>query len=447
MDQHTTGQETILAEVERILDLMLDGRFDQVPEGEDAITSKLKKLADQSQGRAFNELKRVVDMSVTANNGVTRTAEMMRAVREVDHRTHSIASAAEEMVSSVSSISASSESAATEAEQVSETAKTGMDASQRAVKTMSEIARAVQDAAAKVDSLSEASNQIGQIVQEIEAIAKQTNLLALNATIEAARAGEAGKGFAVVANEVKNLANQTAKSTDDIRSRIDHLRSEMGTIVTAMEEGASKVEQGQEVIQSTGDEMNSISEQIHTVNDKMQEIAHILGQQSQASQEISEGITVIARMSSENVNGIGNLIDTLEETDKPIMSGITELMELGLPYATVQVAKSDHMIWMRKLAEMMAGRMNLNPKELSDHHSCRLGKWYDAQTDPALTGKPAWKKLQEPHKRVHAAGIRAAELYDQGDFEGALDKVQEAGDASKDVMRLLDELAQQLGSA
>ena len=71
-----------------------------------------------------------------------------------------------------------------------------------------------------VSKLGESSAEIGQVVKVITSIAEQTNLLALNATIEAARAGESGKGFAVVANEVKELANQTAKATDEISSKI-----------------------------------------------------------------------------------------------------------------------------------------------------------------------------------------------------------------------------------
>ena len=103
----------------------------------------------------------------------------------------------------------------------------------------------------RVDALARASQRIGEIVAQIEAIAKQTNLLALNATIEAARAGEAGKGFAVVATEVKNLANQTARATDDIRGRIATLKSDMDAIVATMRAGAETVGAGQEAVRLT----------------------------------------------------------------------------------------------------------------------------------------------------------------------------------------------------
>ena len=93
-----------------------------------------------------------------------------------------------------------------------------------------------EEAAARVDRLDAASEQIGEIVGTIEKIAQHTSLLAVNASIEAARAGEAGRGFAIVAGEVKGLADQTAVATRDIRVRIEGLQTEVTAIVDSMRE-------------------------------------------------------------------------------------------------------------------------------------------------------------------------------------------------------------------
>jgi methyl-accepting chemotaxis protein len=443
----TVHQETspvYIRKIEELIDRLIEGKYDDIQEGHDTCTRKINKLAAMCAERALNDLRHAVEMSVTANNGVTCMAETTRTVREVDNRTQSMAAAVEELAASVNSISENSESAAEEAKYAASSAEAGMEAAGHAVDTMAEITRAVEDTAAKVGNLSKASAQIGQIIQEIEAIAKQTNLLALNATIEAARAGQAGKGFAVVANEVKGLASQSAKAADLIRARIDWLGGEMEGIVGAMHQGAEKVRVGQEVIASTGNEMRRVSNQIHTVTSKMQDITQILNQQTLVSKEISDNISAVAIMSAENVNGIESTIELLEQTEGPIVSFINGIMQLDLPYATIYAARSDHMIWMRKLAQMLAGRTSLDPQELADHHSCRLGKWYDSQTDPKLTTNRAWQALKVPHRRVHAAGIRAATCYKNKDLDGAIANVREAGIASKDVMRLLDELAEAL---
>jgi methyl-accepting chemotaxis protein len=435
------SQSVELEQVEAVIDLLLDGRYLDVPPGECRLTQKLARLGEVMHNAAYAELQRVVAVSVNCNEAVTSTAEMMRAIREVDGRTNAISAASEEMVASVQEISRNSDDVAAEAEQAREAAQQAMGASDRAVRTMETITDAVEQAASKVESLAEASSQIGDIVQQIEAIAKQTNLLALNATIEAARAGEAGKGFAVVASEVKNLANQTARATVDIRSRIETLREEMDSIVVSMEEGAHAVEQGRTVIASTGEGMTDVLSRINMVTAKMHDVADILSQQMEASQEISLGITSIAQMSATNVHSVEALLDVMDQSDGLVSDAVQGLGDKQIKDFTILVAKSDHMIWRKKLSEMVAGRTRLNDKELADHHSCRLGKWYDALKDQGLTNHPAYLALAEPHKAVHAAGIEAAKRYNDGDLDGALACIREVSESSRDVLRLLDELA------
>lgn len=429
------------ARLEAAIDLLLEGKYLSVPDGDCALSRKLKLLAGTMGQRMLGQVKGVVQLSVISNEAVTQTAEMMRAVREVDRRSQTIAAAAEEMVASVGEISRNAEAATHDSTIANSAADDARRASDRAVTTMENISRAVSDAAAKVESLAAASAQIGDIVNQIEAIAKQTNLLALNATIEAARAGDAGKGFAVVASEVKNLANQTARATVDIRSRIENLRNEMGSIVGSMQEGADAVQQGQEVIAATGDGMRQVTQHIEEVSRKIQDISHILGQQTQATSEISEGISVIARMASSNVDGIGSVIGTMDGSDLVIAELVAELVKLEIEDVTIHVAKSDHMIWRKKLAQMLVGRMKLNPEELTNHTNCRLGKWYGAVTDPAIRNHPAYAALEAPHREVHANGIEAARRYQAGDFDGALACVHKVAEASVGVIRGLDDLA------
>lgn len=431
--------------IEQALQLLLQGDYQSVPEGTCTNTILIKRLADLHINRIDRTLSRSVDMSVTANRGVAGVAEMTREIKNIDRQSQNIAAAVEELSASVNSIASSASSAVGEVAHVSESASTGLDAARRAQSTMDEISQSVENSALKVNDLSSASEEIGSIVKDIEDIAKQTNLLALNATIEAARAGEAGKGFAVVASEVKNLANQTAAATENIRSRIENLRAEMGGIVAAMTEGNERVTVGRDVINSSTEEMHRISEQVGVVNSRMGEINHILEQQAEASQEVSVGVNSIASLSSKNVEQIEAVIEVLEATEDPIIESVNELVSSGGKTATIYAAKSDHMIWMRKLSQMLAGRAALNPDELSDHHSCRLGKWYYAQTDTEFTSLPEWRELEPPHAEVHKAGIDAARCYSRGDIEGAILAVKKADGASKKVMTLLTRIGERVG--
>ena len=427
-------------DIEGALSKLEDGQFIEVPDGSSRIGNMVRKVADKMMGFGGRSLDRMVGVSVALNDAVIAAASMTRDVREVDHRTQSIAAATEEMVATVKDIASNSEAAAAEAQMAHEAANSGKSAADRSVTTMESIARAVEDAAAKVDTLQEAALQISDMVGEIDGIAKQTNLLALNATIEAARAGEAGKGFAVVASEVKNLANQTSNVTDEITKRIENLRSEMNVIVASMEEGANAVAAGREVIQTTGDEMDTISTRITDVTTRMGEIANVLAQQTDASNEVSQGISVIAQMASKNVASIDTVVNAMDTADKGITADMDDVMTMQVPNATILRAKSDHVIWKKKLAEMVIGRTALNPDELADHTSCRLGKWVSGITDATILNHPAFKALEEPHAKVHKHGIEAARKYANHDLEGALAEIELVEEPSREVLRLLDEL-------
>ena len=439
-NQDTTDDR--LVAVEEAIDLILAGRYHSVPDGQCGLGRKLKEMAVRLEAQALGLLKQNVAMSVNVNEAVTETAAMMRDIGEVDRRSQTIAAASEQLVHSVNEISASSNSAAAEARAAHEAARAGQQAADQAVASMTTIAGAVQDAMTKVEDLAQASAQIGGIVNQIEAIAKQTNLLALNATIEAARAGDAGKGFAVVAHEVKGLANQTARATEDIRSRIERLREEMTAIVRSMEDGARAVETGQGVVLSTGDTMRQVADQVAHVTAKMGDIAAILHQQTSASAEVADGVTVIAQMSTRNVAAISRVADVMDDSCKRIADVLADMARLDIPDVTIHVAKSDHMIWRKRLADMLVGRASLNPSELADHTSCRLGKWCGSLTDPGILNHPAFKAMEEPHRLVHQHGIEAARRYQAGDLAGALECVAQAGEASKGVMSALEALGE-----
>ena len=135
----------------------------------------------------------------------------------------------------------------------------------------------------KIQGLAEAADRIGEVVALITDIADQTNLLALNATIEAARAGDAGKGFAVVASEVKNLANQTAKATDEIGGQITGIQTATKEAVTAIESISSTISRINEV-------NSNVASAVEEQGAATQEIARNVEQAATGTQEVSSNI-------------------------------------------------------------------------------------------------------------------------------------------------------------
>jgi methyl-accepting chemotaxis protein len=147
-----------------------------------------------------------------------------------------------------------------------------------------------------VGKLGDSSAEIGQVIKVITSIAQQTNLLALNATIEAARAGEAGKGFAVVANEVKELAKETAKATEDISRKIEAIQADTRAAVDAIG-----------TISSVINEINNISSTIATAveeqNTTTNEMSRNVGEAAQGSGEITKNIAGVAEASQNTARG------------------------------------------------------------------------------------------------------------------------------------------------
>ena len=174
---------------------------------------------------------------------------------------------------------------------------------QSSLATVQIAAKAVQDTDVVVKNMSQSSDQIGDIVSLINDIAGQTNLLALNATIEAARAGEAGKGFAVVANEVKNLASQTTKATEDIGAQITAIRQIAGQSVEAM---------------------NIVHKEITGINNIIGSVSAAIEQQAVTTSEINQASTSASTRTtnaSERVKVIaGHARKTFEFSEKMDMS-------------------------------------------------------------------------------------------------------------------------------
>jgi methyl-accepting chemotaxis protein len=405
------------------------------------LAEAVRGLAHKLQEQASGDLDANVSLTINSNEAAIRSARMIAAARNTSDRTQVLASASTEMVASVKAISETSQAAADEAGAMRSIVEAGVSAVRRATTTMEGIAASVADASGKVTALSVASEEIGSIVGTIEAIARQTNLLALNATIEAARAGEYGKGFAVVATEVKNLSKQTSQATEDIKSRIDRLRSEMEQIVEAMSHGGVAVATGTREMSDLAAKIDEAGERTVVVSGKMDEIAGILSEQNAAIDEVSRGITGIAELAAQNVAEVTSLSEVIDNNQTQLGAQLQRLAQCSFPHKITRLAKADHVIWKKRLVDMSVGRANLRAEELSDHQSCRLGKWYYSDASAAFRQNADFRQLEAPHAAVHRHGKDAARLFAAGQFDKALAEIEAVESASVEVLRHLDALS------
>ncbi len=219
-------------------------------------------------------------MSATADNTSSRVTMVSSAAEEASTNVQTVAAAAEELSSSINEIG----------RQVAESASFAEEATRQA-----------EDTDAQIASLSESAARIGDVVQMINDIASQTNLLALNATIEAARAGEAGKGFAVVAGEVKTLANQTARATEEISSKVVEMQAKTAQSVEAVKAIGATISRIAEI--STG-----IAAAVDEQNAATGEIARNVQQAAHGTAEVSSGIIDVARGAAEVGGASGEVL-------------------------------------------------------------------------------------------------------------------------------------------
>lgn len=410
-------------------------------DGLDAETAGLiGEIARMMAHRGEQDLRRSVDFSLHASNAMAAVSRATGETRNVDTRAQSMAAAIEQLDASIGQISQISALASSGLGQCVETSMAGADAVRGAAERMTAIDESYDVIERRIDDLQAASGQIGEIVETIANIASQTNLLALNATIEAARAGDAGRGFAVVASEVKTLSGQTQKATEDIRTRIENLQQQVTAIVGTVDQSKGAVAAGISASEQAAQRVQESVGQLNENDRLVQQISALLVEQSLATRELATGVSGIAEASSRAIGLSEEVIGEVSGCERIIDAAFAELREQGINDYVLHRAKSDHFIWKKRLAEMLVGRTALTEDELSDHHSCRLGKWYESVSDTALRDLPAFRHLLEPHSEVHRLGKQAARRFARGELAEAAEAVDAMNAASQQVVDLLDEI-------
>ena len=440
-NMHSTARAELLSNIAIAVSQILEASTKLDTSSDEELFHALRPMIEHLRGHRFDMLREIASIWVAQTTPLFAVAQMKADMHDLGGRTHTVAAATDELVASITEISRTSEGVSQDASEVRGHVNAGTEAIERAVRTIGDISGSVSDLSSKIDTLNHACGQIASIVKTIEKIASQTNLLALNATIEAARAGEAGKGFAVVAGEVKSLSNQTANATEDIRNRIAALQAGMNDILGAMSSSAQKVEEGTQAIRDVGNSVGKINHEVDDVCQKMVQIAAIVNEQGAATQELARNISGTAEMTDNALAAIDVIAKAMNNVSGTIQPLLQELGKNPDDRQLVQLARSDHASFKKRVIDTLAGYGSAKDSELPDHHSCRFGKWYDKLSDPRVVNSAAYQNIKEPHLQVHAFGKEALAHNQNGDFHAAITAAGKMEAASLQVFDALDEIS------
>ena len=254
---------------------------------------------------AIGTVLRAVKENATAMRGSAQT--IRRVTSEASNEASAAAGATEQASSNVATVAGAAEELSASVEEI------GRQVRQSAA-AVEQTGLRTEKSIAEIESLAAATQRIDGVLNLIHAIAEQTNLLALNATIEAARAGDAGRGFAVVAHEVKALAGQTAKATEEISQNVSLIQSSTKNAVDAVRE---------------------IGHAVGGINEITTAIAHAIGQQDAATREISSNAQGAAQGNATLVHNIGSLRDAIGQTSTVAASVLTASDDLNATAETL----------------------------------------------------------------------------------------------------------------
>ncbi|MCQ2012211.1 methyl-accepting chemotaxis protein [Clostridium butyricum] len=281
-----------------------------------AITSnELSATAEQTNEANFEVSNIIKELAIDSE----RQSEMVNESLQVIHI----------MSEDIKSVAESADLVGTSSENAYKLTENGLKQIKTAIDKIMNIKEITQEISNVINNLGDYSSRIDEVVSVIKNISSETNLLALNAAIEAARAGNQGSGFAVVAEEVRNLAENSSKSAEEISKLIKNIKNEIAVVIEKMSKGTEEVADGVEAVSISGNSFKVISEEINIVNNQIKEVNILSKKTLKGSQKVVDTINIISGIAKNTDVRSQTVVDATEGQSIAIETVAKEIENLS----------------------------------------------------------------------------------------------------------------------
>lgn len=344
----------------------LRGTITEIKEGGDQISSASSQIASTSEQAAKNNESTATAVEETTSTMHEMSANIQNVAKNTQGQSSSVtqtSASIEQMVTSIQRIANTSNQLVELSQKTKKAVELGLESVDNSIKGTDEISKTIIHSADTISALGSRAEDIGKIVDVIDDIAEQTNLLALNAAIEAARAGEQGLGFAVVAEEVRKLAERSAKSTREIAELISGIQKEAQEAVKLMEKSTQIVEKGVELSKQVGNSLRDIEGSVAEVDKYSKEIGAATQEQSSGSTQIAKATENLREVTQEITSATDEQASAAEQIVKT-MEKMREMIHQNASGTTELASSAEQLSSQAERFQQIVGRFVLNGSEV-----------------------------------------------------------------------------------